>query len=294
MPTENRRVATYLPAKVDERLEAFKNERGIKSDSQALVVILSEFLGLSQELSLSGSSPLADLIHHDLLEERLLGLKGELLSELDSRLQVLESSIEQKFNDLKLQAITFQRSETRTDCELPGELLDNLEPQTIHQSTEATQLQEDQVNSSPGSSLSNLLGDSVGSKDLTAIEDDSPVLVKRKRGRPKSSQSSKATSGTLSTAELAHRLKISSSTLSHWKPGGQRSKSSEDLLKSTREKDPDNVGWMYLPSINRFRPERELHSGLPRVLQSELLDISARSFNQVNPLPEGSERSEEG
>lgn len=44
MPTENRRIATYLPKQVDERLEAFKAERSIKGDSQALIVILSEFL----------------------------------------------------------------------------------------------------------------------------------------------------------------------------------------------------------------------------------------------------------
>lgn len=51
MPTKNRRVATYLPKEIDERFAAFKSERGIEGDSQALVTILSEFLGVTQQVA---------------------------------------------------------------------------------------------------------------------------------------------------------------------------------------------------------------------------------------------------
>lgn len=51
MPTKNRRVATYLPKEIDDRFSAFKADRGIEGDSQALIAILSEFLGVSQQVA---------------------------------------------------------------------------------------------------------------------------------------------------------------------------------------------------------------------------------------------------
>jgi hypothetical protein len=49
MPTQNRRVATYLPSYIDEPFKAFKSLRDIKGDSEALIAILSEYLGVAQE-----------------------------------------------------------------------------------------------------------------------------------------------------------------------------------------------------------------------------------------------------
>lgn len=53
MPTENPRVAAYIPQPLKAKFDAFKSERGIKSDSQALIAILSERFGVGH---LSGSS----------------------------------------------------------------------------------------------------------------------------------------------------------------------------------------------------------------------------------------------
>lgn len=50
MPTDNRRVATYLPKEIDSAFKAFKNERGI-GDSAALILILSERLGVTHSVS---------------------------------------------------------------------------------------------------------------------------------------------------------------------------------------------------------------------------------------------------
>ena len=44
MPTDKHRIAAYLPKEVDEKFQAFKKEREV-GDSQALVLILSEFFG---------------------------------------------------------------------------------------------------------------------------------------------------------------------------------------------------------------------------------------------------------
>ena len=74
MPTDKHRIAAYLPPEIDEKFQAFKQERGV-GDSQALILILSEFLEVAHPMSHDSS----------------LGIeasKGELLSELLSELDV--------------------------------------------------------------------------------------------------------------------------------------------------------------------------------------------------------------
>ncbi len=96
MPTENRRVAAYLPKEIDDRFTAFKVERGL-GDSQALIVILSEFLGVSQQVAQQGDSLRIELEGRiEALEERLTHLRSELLNDLKSELlKELNSSVNQ-------------------------------------------------------------------------------------------------------------------------------------------------------------------------------------------------------
>lgn len=87
MPTENRRIATYLPKHIDERLQAFKVEHTLKGDSQALIVILSEFFQVSQEVTPLSSSVTLELQNRiEALEEKFFQIKNELLSELRGEL----------------------------------------------------------------------------------------------------------------------------------------------------------------------------------------------------------------
>ena len=76
MPTENRRIATYFPKDIDEKFTAFKLERSIRGDSQALLTIVSEFLGLSQEVAHFSSPDL--LSRFEALEEIVLKIQQEL------------------------------------------------------------------------------------------------------------------------------------------------------------------------------------------------------------------------
>lgn len=101
---------------------------------------------------------------------------------------------------------------------------------------------------------------------------------------------------TFSTTELAKRLNMDGSTLSHWKSSDpKRGKSPDELLQATRAKDPDGIGWILLPESKKFKPERDLPSSLPSESQGELLSFKAVDSDQVNPVsPLGSERSEEG
>lgn len=103
-------------------------------------------------------------------------------------------------------------------------------------------------------------------------------------------------SETLSNGELAKRLNMDGSTLSHWKSSDpKRGKSPDDLLQATRAKDPDGIGWIHILETRRFKPERELPSNLPPESQGELLPFNAVDSGQVSPVsPLGSERSEEG
>lgn len=83
MPTAKHRIAAYLPPEVDEKFQAFKQDRRV-GDSQALILILTEFLEVSREVA-----------HHSSLDIEALKseLRGELLSELNSRFSELKGEL---------------------------------------------------------------------------------------------------------------------------------------------------------------------------------------------------------
>lgn len=67
----------------------------------------------------------------------------------------------------------------------------------------------------------------------------------------------------LSTNQMAERIGIASSTLSHWK----KSKTAEQMKEAIKAKDPEGLAWIYLPDSNQFKKE----SDIPGDLQGELL-----------------------
>jgi hypothetical protein len=72
----------------------------------------------------------------------------------------------------------------------------------------------------------------------------------------------------LSNNDLAKRLKLDASTLSHWK----KNKSLEEFLRDVRAKDPEGIGWVLNEDTKRFVPDS---SGSLRMTQSELPGISS-------------------
>jgi hypothetical protein len=100
MPTQNRRVATYLPSYIDEPFKAFKSQRDIKGDSEALIAILSEYLQVSQEVAYQSSSNLLQRI--EAIEEKLGSLKDELLSELKNQSPIIQSDLDGLSSDKAL------------------------------------------------------------------------------------------------------------------------------------------------------------------------------------------------
>lgn len=91
MATKNRRVAAYLPPQVDKAFVEFKIKRGLatdessnQNDSQALVELLSEFLGVTHQVEhpVSRQLDIEMAIQLEDLKAELVGQIGELSSEL--------------------------------------------------------------------------------------------------------------------------------------------------------------------------------------------------------------------
>ena len=49
MATKNRRVATYLPPEIDEKFKEYKEQNSIDGDSEALINILRDYLGVAHQ-----------------------------------------------------------------------------------------------------------------------------------------------------------------------------------------------------------------------------------------------------
>jgi hypothetical protein len=90
MSTKKRRIATYIPTEIEDKFQAFKNEREV-GDSQALILILTEFLGVSQQVAYLSNS--LEKVKSELLTE----LKSELLKEAEN----LEFELNKKISELK-------------------------------------------------------------------------------------------------------------------------------------------------------------------------------------------------
>jgi intein/homing endonuclease len=116
-----------------------------------------------------------------------------------------------------------------------------------------TQEQVDDLRKEFNSRLSELLGESL------KLSERVEVLEKSSTGE-----------GLLTVGELAKRLGIASSTLSHWKSSGSKGKTPEQLLKVTREKDPQGIGWILIEPVNKFKPEQTLSSDSPSSSQGNL------------------------
>lgn len=207
MPTENRRIATYLPKEVDEKFKVFKLERGIKGDSHALLTVLSEFLGVTELVAPSMPNQYQEL--------------SQQFSDLQAELTSLESRL-------------FSRLKSELLMELPKVPL-LVVPESM---SEWPQL------------------------DAPSIASESEELT------------------CMTGKELSIRLGfVKSDTANRWRPGKDKEKSPEKILIDTRKKDPDGIGWSYLPEADKFQSEKPLPGSSPSELLSELPVFS--SFDPV-------------
>lgn len=201
---------------------------------------------MSREVAHLGSSESTVLTQRiEVVEQRISQIKDELLGELQRELLTSRTqSIEQAKDELLSE---LQGELPKTEA-LPGQL---------ELLVEANEQIEEQDGELPSESKSEL-----------------PKEEEQYIETPKPS----STNQTFATKDLANRLGMNSSTVSHWRPTGGRPKTPEQLLEITRKRDPDGIGWIYLPGVKRFQPERDIHSELPKVLESSSPDVIEPEF----------------
>jgi len=251
MPTENRRVATYLPKYIDDRLEAFKIDRGLKGDSPALVAILEEYFGVSQEVAQVSITPLGQRV--DALE----GKVNDLVSLLTQRLQELSEAME----STQIETAPLQQLEEGSLGELRSELLETLSFSKAQLKSELlselnSELPKSEQFSPPGQlsfleiegESSNEFMDELPKPDLS-LPSDSKVYQS-----PKFSELPNELEGELppmTEAALAERFGLANPK----SLGNRRTNAKDDFqafIKWSIGKDPEGKGWLYDPNIKLY------------------------------------------
>ena len=242
MPTTNHRIAAYLPPDINHRFQTFKQERGM-GDSQALITILSEFLGTSpqQEVLISHTSglPLIEMVERlsndindinpitiksELKSELLSELKSELLSELlsgiNSQVLALRSEIEASRSELL--------------SELDSRLLNKIVAQdTIPSEDPSNDLPDNALDASQSNSSSELNSDSLS---MPYSEEITPII--------------------LNISDLAKRLGCSRPTVDK--------KRKENLLPEwSKDRDPSGYTWVYDTDLKKYRSDSTYISTQP-------------------------------
>jgi hypothetical protein len=122
MPTVKHRIAAYLSPDIDEKFQAFKEERGI-GDSQALILILTEFLEVSHLVSCSNSLDVETLRSELLgeIEVRFSELRSELFDESLKSVEIVHESLKEvkvSHDSLKAVNVNCEAIERLTIAEL--------------------------------------------------------------------------------------------------------------------------------------------------------------------------------
>lgn len=230
MPTQNRRVATYLPKEIDDRLKAFIEERKLKGESQALITILSEFFGVShpatRQVDYSGF------------------VSQEQFKDLLDKVSELSAAIESKSPGAVL-------SKLREKLDLVERRIDNLVPDKPQS--------EAKVEATPGqmSLLDVAQSESCKKADSEPLrKPDSDELLDNSKNEPISDQSSSSISESLSEPQpltgraLAERFSLHKDSVA----GAKRSRTEEQFLQWSKEKDPDSIAWRYDSGDKLYHP----------------------------------------
>lgn len=249
MPTQNRRVATYLPPELDDRLKAFIAERNLKGESQALITVLSEFFDVSYPVAHQADYSMFVLQDQfkellDKVSELSVAVESKsdetILSKLREKLDLLERRIDDRVSDKS-------QSEAKVEV-VPGQM----------SLLEA-------VRSEPSKKAVSELPKDVNSELLSDLKSE-----------PKSTQSSSSIGESLGELQpltgraLAERFGLYKDSVA----GSKRSRTQEQFLQWSKEKDPDGIAWQYDSGDKLYYP-------------------FAETLSQDKPLPKGLKRSGE-
>ncbi len=224
MPTENRRVATYLPKELDDRLKAFIVERNLKGDSPALIVILSEYFQVdtlvAQKVDYSG------FVRIEQFEE--LAAKVSELSERIEQGSSVNGLLNRLPDKMRQMAERLERVETFSI------LAPSAEPGFAPKAVESVPGQMDLLSSSTDKLRDDVIDETQAEK-LSEPLGESKSELKPSNG-----------------AELARRFGLTSKAVSNLRTKYQDQL--ERLTEYTRKKDPDGIAWQYNCSDKLYHP----------------------------------------
>lgn len=232
MPTVNKRVAAYLPANVRASLEAFKTERNIKGDSQALIVILSEFLGVSQQVAYPVAQDNSEIVERiQSLESRLESLKDDLLNELLGELlkteRALNARLAEKLADLAEKSLV-QRAKEEIKSELQDELVKSSKTYEV-----------------PGQ-LSLAVGNQIEDSQSTQLDSES---VSDSHNEPRQDITLPES---MTGKKLSARLGLSQSAA--YNARELHKDNPDKFAEWSRQRDPDKLAWQYDSQTRRYYP----------------------------------------
>ena len=218
MATKNRRVAAYLPKAIDEKLEAFKSERGGLSDSQALIDILSKFFEVPREMGLLPGQQEAifqrlqnlEASHQSDLEGFRVFFTTEI-DELKERITGLEQSVARETTH------NTSQEQSEPSSELPGESESVEQPKEPESQSDQAEEVEPKV-------------------DTEKTVSKTPVTQKASP-----STVPKNLDGGLTGAALARHLNVTQPAVSK----ARNKYSDEKFAEWTKEKDPNKKAWMW-------------------------------------------------
>jgi ATP-dependent exoDNAse (exonuclease V) beta subunit len=215
MPTDKHRVAAYLPKEVDEKFQVFKTEREV-GDSQALILIVSEFLRVSREVTHSNDSLLTEKI-------QLLG---------------------QEIEDLRL--------DINLLGELKSELLLKIEQEALERNNKISELKSDLLNNIKSELFSELKSELSKQSSTDSFPVKNRVIKKSSKSKPKKQTSERNNTellpnglDILTTSQLVERLKgvERNNTISTKKYNMQDKP--EKFIEWSKSLDPDGYGWEF-------------------------------------------------
>lgn len=254
MPTDNPKISAYVPQLVYDTFKQFQDERGI-SMSQAVIVILAEYFGIQQELkefiegSVVGGVTLSRIEEIEQSIEQLTLMFHEnnsLKSELDSSLLSNLNNLIDKVPRIeeRLDQLEYWKDESKKFDERLEKLKESPVINEVKEETNIQQKQESLEKSSEKSQLEligSLLSELGGNLPIEVIDIITP----------------------LNAITLSQRIFCHKDTIARYK----KSKSTQEFIEWTKEKDSDNIGWLPNPEGKGFIPESSTSSELLSRLQ---------------------------
>jgi hypothetical protein len=242
MPTENPKISLYVPQAIYDRFKQFQEEQEL-SMSQAGIVILAEYFGLKQtiERTTEGST--------------IGGVTYDWVKSLEKQVKKLEGRVDQLETTGKLPLSNNENIAISTETE-PQETVETVENKDNSLKKDVIGEEALLISKSSAGTKNQEKNQVVHPKDIQKQLRELSIVTNSPRNSGHSAAEEIKVQGNneeiWTPASLAKRLQVNPSMIS-------RKKFKDGFTEWTRERDPENVGWITLES-GQCKPERSLSS----------------------------------